>query len=460
MKPTAFPLAQVMIFPLVLIGLLFPLTIPARAVADEAPEAITSLDHLIQEALQKSPGIQAKQRAYEAARARVLAAWLPDDPEIGVDVEGQSDPLRLDRADNEYSVMQTVPFPTKLLLRGQIALREAQMAFQAYKATERDVVWHIEQPYYELSLARKTVASLEGIRSLIERLARSAQARYEANQTSQQDVLAAQIELAKVGIDLVDWREKAHIAEAHLSHLLNQSLETRYEPAEPPRSQPLTRARTELEQLALRMRPELLASAIGIRRAKAGRALALTEWLPDFTGRIEARQFKGSDSIGEYDTFLGLTVPVWSLIKGAGGQWKGAAKEVQAAEALYDEMKNEVLLAIHEAYSKVTSAEYAVQAYEQLILPKARQRVDVTLASYEAGRTDFITLIDAQRTLRDTQIAYDTVRTQRDLGLSDLRLAVGGDVSLDSPSSEFRVESSEFQLSTSNSELRTPKVQR
>ncbi len=426
MKPTALPLAQAMTFPLVLLGLPLSLMAPGRVAADDSPSAIVSLDHLIREALQKSPGIQAKKRAYEASRARSISAWLPDDPEIGVDVEGQSDLLRFDRADNEYSVMQTVPFPTKLLLRGQIALREAQMAFQVYKEAERDVVWHLEQPYYELSLASNTIASLEGIRSLVERLARSAQARYEANQTSQQDVLAAQIELAKVGIDLVDWREKAHIAEAHLSHLLNQSLETRYKLAESSQRHPLTRARAELEQLALRMRPELLASAIGIRRAKAGRALALTEWLPDLTGRIEARQFKGSDSIGEYDTFLGLTVPVWSLIKGAGGQWKSAAKEVQAAEALYDEMKNEVLLAIHEACSKVTSAEYAMQTYEQLILPKAKQRVDVTLASYEAGRTDFITLIDAQRTLRDTQIAYDTVRTQRELGLSDLRLAVGG----------------------------------
>jgi len=34
-------------------------------------------------------------------------------------------------------------------VRGQVALRDAQMAFQQYKEKERDVIWHLEQPYYE-----------------------------------------------------------------------------------------------------------------------------------------------------------------------------------------------------------------------------------------------------------------------------------------------------------------------
>ncbi|MBI3325061.1 MAG: TolC family protein, partial [Candidatus Omnitrophica bacterium] len=95
------------------------------------------------------------------------------------------------------------------------------------------------------------------------------------------------------------------------------------------------------------------------------------------------------------------------------------------AEALYTAMKNEVLLAIHEAYAKARSAEHAVHIYETLIVPQAKQQVEVTLAAYEAGRTDFFSLLDAQRTLKDTQIAYHTFRADYERGLSDVRLAVG-----------------------------------
>jgi outer membrane protein TolC len=416
----------------VLAGVLLAGALSAQATpppddASDAPVQSVSLEGLIRQALEKSPGLQAKKRTYEAARGRVISAWLPDDPEIGVDVEGQPDLFDFSgRMNNEYMVSQTIPFPTTLILRGQVAMREAQMAFQEYKEAERDTIWHIEQPYYELFLAKKTIVSLEEIRTLLEKLLQAARARYESNQGSQQDLLKVQIERAKADIELVDWREKEHLAEAHFSHLLNQSLKTRYAVTEESSSATPSLSRDELEQTAVRMRPELKALETGIKRAKASRLLAVTSWLPEVTGRIEARQFKGEDDIRERDTFIGITVPVWSLLKGAGGEWKAAHREVQAAEALYTEMKNETLLAVHEAYSKVKAAEYAVQTYDQLILPQARQQVDVSYAAYEAGRSDFLSLIDAQRMLRDVQIAQANARAEYELGLSNLYLAIGG----------------------------------
>ena len=403
---------------------------PAHSTAEAEPRQQVTLERLIQDALLKSPGLQAKKRAYESARAKVFSAWLPEDPEFGVDVEGQSDWFKFSsRTDNEYMVSQTIPFPTSLILRGQVALRESQMAYQRYKEVERDVVWHIEQPYYELYLTKKTLTALEEIRSLLEKLARTVETRYEANQSSQQDLLKAQIELSKIEIEMFDRQQQEHLSEAHFSHLLNQSLDTRYDVEEEPDSVPLTLSTAELERLALKTRPELRAFEIGIKRAKAAGLLAATTWLPDITGRIEARQFKGEGGLREKDTFIGVRVPVWSLIKGIGGEWKSARRDVQEAEAAYTEMKNEVLLSVHEAYAKVRSADNALSAYEQRILPQARQQVEVALASYEAGRTDFLNLIDAQRMLKDAQMAYYQVRADHELGLSNLRLAVGGDLS-------------------------------
>ena len=89
---------------------------------------------LIREALLRNPGLQAKKRAYEAARARVISAWLPEDPAVGVDVEGQPDLFRFNRrTDREYMIMQTIPFPTTLIARRQLAVRDADIAFQQYK---------------------------------------------------------------------------------------------------------------------------------------------------------------------------------------------------------------------------------------------------------------------------------------------------------------------------------------
>ena len=126
-------------------------------------------------------------------------------------------------------------------------------------------------------------------------------------------------------------------------------------------------------------------------------------------------------------------MPVWSLLKGAGGEWKSAARDVQEAEALYAEMQNDVWLAIHEAYAKVQTSAYALRNYETAILPQARQQVEVAFAAYQAGRADFLSLIDAQRTLKETQIAYDRVAAEHAMGWSDLRLAVGAPLDEETP---------------------------
>lgn len=399
---------------------------PIGAAEPEPSPKTVRLDDLIQQALQRSPGLQAKRRAYEAAKTRVLAAGLPEDPMVGVDVEGQSRLLRLTpRMDNEYMVSQIIPFPTTLWLQARLAANEARIAFQEYKEEERQVVWRIEQPYYELFLARKTLAALDEVYTLTRKLVAAARARYEANQASQQDLLKAQIELSKVDIELFHWQQQAHVAEVRLSRTLNQPLETRYALAETAREARPSYTLDDLERMAVQARPELKALEAGIAKAKTNRWIAMTSWLPEITGRIEARQFRGEDSVREKDTALFITVPVWSLLKGAGGEWHAAAREVQATESLYSEMKNEVWLAIHEADAEVSSAEHALRLYESSILPQAKQQVEVSLAGYEAGRTDFLALIDAQRTLKETQMAYYQTAAEYDLGLSNLRLAVG-----------------------------------
>ena len=87
-----------------------------------------------------------------------------------------------------------------------------------------------------------------------------------------------------------------------------------------------------------------------------------------------------------------------------------------------------MLLAVHEADAKVTSSEHALEMYEQSVLPQAKQQAEVAFAAYEAARSDFLNLIDAQRMLKDAQIAYYKFRADYDRGLSDLRLAVGGEL--------------------------------
>ena len=388
-----------------------------------------TLDKLIEEVMRKNPGLMEKKARAESLRAKVVGAWLPEDPEIGTDVEGQSHLFDFNsRADLEYSAMQKIPFPTKLFLKGLAASKEAEIAYQDYKEEERNIIWHMEKPFYELLLSKETLRALEANKTLLEQLQKSVKARYESNQASQSDLLKAQIESSKNSIELFDWTQKEHVAEAHFSHLLNEPLENSYVIPEKAEKITFSMSHDQLETKALKVRPELKALELAIERAKINRSLTKSEWLPDFTARWESRQYKGEEGLHEQDTFVGVTVPFWSVLKGIGGVWKSSDEEVKEAEAFYVRMKNEIFLQIHEAYAKTQSAQNALGIFENSILPQAKQQVEVALSSYEAGKTDFMALIDAERTLKDTQIQYVRYVSDYQIALAELRFAVGGEI--------------------------------
>ncbi len=392
-------------------------------------EATLTIQALVQEGLLKSQAVQSKKAAYEAARAKVIKAWLPEDPMVGIDVESQPKFFETGgRKNYEYMASQTIPFPTKLFLSGVIASKEADRAYQMFKEEERAVAWRIEQPSYQLFLSKRMVSALGENKALLEQLSNVVKSRYESNATSQSDYLKVQIELAQNSIEIFDWQQKFHIAEATISRQLNKPLDTVYPIEEKAKRTPLSFSLLELEKIALEKRPELKSFEIAVEQAKVSRLLAQTEWLPDITGRFEARKFKGEDEIREYDNFIGVSVPVWSLLKGIGGGWRSAEEEVKSAEALYTDMKNEVLHSLHEAYARFKSAENALNTYESFILPQAKQQVDISLSSYEAGKTDILNLIDAQRTLKNTQIGYYKAMSDYEMALSDLKLSVGNDL--------------------------------
>ena len=59
-------------------------------------------------------------------------------------------------------------------------------------------------------------------------------------------------------------------------------------------------------------------------------------------------------------------------------------------------------------------------------MPKAKQSLDAARAGYVNGRAGFLDVIDAQRTLLEFELTGIEARTQRELALASLSLAIAG----------------------------------
>ena len=140
----------------------------------------------------------------------------------------------------------------------------------------------LKQAFFDLYLVHKSIDILLKNKELLQNFENIAESRYKVGQTTQQDVLKAQVEESKVLDKLLVQGQKKRIAEAKINNLL-------YRPAETPVGKPAEFKKAEfaysleeLTQLAQSNSPALKVSESEISRREQGVELARKEFYPDF----------------------------------------------------------------------------------------------------------------------------------------------------------------------------------
>lgn len=399
------------------------LFVSIHAVAEESN--ILSLNSAISEALKSNPEISVAKRAYEAASARIWQAASLQDPMFEMEYDKMTadrmlsgDPMKT------YAISQEIPFPTKLYLRAKIASKLAKMAYENYKAKEKEIISQVKSTYAELSLVYKSIDVMREQRGLLEQFSASATTRYSVDEGTQADALRAQVELAKTDNELIMMEQKRLTAQARLNILMNK------DPAEeigiPSAENPVLfdRSLEKFYSAAQQYNPELKAYRYGIERGKVAYDLSLNEFMPDFV--IKYRQMvQGDKAVGNmWAGMLGVTVPLWFFEKQAFGV-KEMKAELEMLKADYRAKENKILFDIRDSYARVEANKKIVQLYETAFLPQADATVKASLKGYASGKSDFITLLDSQRTLEDFKIDHYKAILELRTALAELEKAAG-----------------------------------
>ena len=187
-------------------------------------QATASLDQLVNEALQKNPGVQSALRQVEALRHRIPQARTLPDPTVSVGWAGNITPFSVQQGDpSSYrgiAASQALPFPGKLKLRGEIADREAEAAWWDYEAARRKVVADVKEVYYDYFYYWKAIEITQKDKDLLQKLSSIAEARYRVGKGVQQDVLKSQVEISLLDQRLTVLEQQRRTAQVRLNTLL------------------------------------------------------------------------------------------------------------------------------------------------------------------------------------------------------------------------------------------------
>jgi len=405
----------------VLLGL--PL-LAAAAYGQPPPGGEVRLRPLIEEALQRNPEVQAARARLEAALARIPQAQALPDPRVSVSPETTSTFSR--HLETEFNVSQTFPFPGKRELQGRIATHEAEQIREELRAQERQVAGGVKAAFYELFRAHKAIDVKRVEVEILRTFAWIAEARYEVGKAAQQDVLKAQVELAKALTDLVTLEQARETAQAALNTVLNRSPRDPLGVPIPREIRPFVLRIDDLERFALENRPQLRAAQRAIDREQAALDLANRQYFPDVsvgvTYKVEAQ------ARDHWEAGVSINIP-WLFTKSRyDARVKETEAQVASARANRDTLRNLTLFRVKDLFEKVKASERVATLYRTSIMPQAAQVLEAAIAGYQTGQVDFLTLLESQRALREGERVYFSAWADFEQRQAELERLVGLDL--------------------------------
>ena len=370
----------------------------------------SSLADYIAHGIEHNPGLQAAHQKHQAALQKIPQARALPDPKIMATHFVEDIQTRTGPQQNQVFVSQTFPWFGKLRLRGAVASKEAEAIQHAYEAELLALARDIGLSYYDYAYLGEETRITREVLELLERLEETVRAKVRAG-GDQAQLLRLEVEIAKTRDALQGLEKQRESQSAGLNALLGRR-ETNALPW--PSLPPLkhgAQGRSGLSRQLLEDNPELKALQSRIEKAAEAVALAKKSPIPDPT--IGAGIFDTGDALNPATTGSGddpWAIQISFSIPLGQKKYKAERREAEAnyeaAKQTLTNRENTLLAELERALSDLAEVEERIELYDETLLPKARQALEVTESSYRADRSSILDLIDSERTLLEIERTY------------------------------------------------------
>jgi outer membrane protein, heavy metal efflux system len=380
-----------------------------------------SEEQLTAEVQARNPSLQAACAAWRAANERYPQAVSFEDPMFAYAVS----PRGVGTGDGGgwmAEVSQKIPWAGKRALRGNAASADAD----AMRGDMGDVRLRLAEvartAFYDYYLAQREMEVNASTRRLLVQFREIAWNKYQVNQTTQQDALQADVELAALESRRAELTRDEKIAVARINMLLHRRPDHPLPPppGEMPRNDSLPPEENML-QTAARCRPDLFAAQARIRAEEANLDLACKEYYPDLNLTAKYDGFMPEEMRPQVG--MELNMPLHNNRRAAAV--REVSERLQQRKAEYQERWDQVQFEVQSSLVRVVQTRQVIRLYEEKILPATQRSVDSATANYTSGKLDFLRLLDAERQVYAQREMYYQAIAEYRRRLAELDRAVG-----------------------------------
>ena len=398
--------------------------------AQQEPAApVLLLDDVVREALEKNPEAQSALHIINALRLRVPQVKALPDPMVSAGWAGNLAPFSVMRGDNSsyrgLTVSEQFPYPGKLKLRGEIASKEAVAAQADYEAIRRRVSAEVKAAYYDYFYYDQALQTTERNKELLEKLSKIAEARYRVGKAMQADVLRSQVEISLLIEKLTMLEQQRATAQARLNVSMVRSPEFPLAPAAEVQPATLRYSLDELYALAAANDTTVLRNKTMVEEGHLGVALAQREYRPDIGVSYMYQQRSALPDMNSVT--VSVNIPVFYKSKQRQGVAE-ATETLHSAEKMRDNRLNEVKFELKQQYLGAKASERLLTLYSKGVVPQSSLALESSMASYQVGNVDFLSLLANFTTLLNYETDYYRQLADYQTALARIEVLTGSDV--------------------------------
>ena len=390
------------------------------------PNGIITLRKALSLALLYNPELKVFSRQVRVAEAKTLQAGLMPNPKIGVVMEGfggRGERNGFDGAETTLQLGQLIELAGKRQKRAHLATLESELTGWNYESKRLDVLTQVGRAFINVLAAQKHLMLKEKRVYTSEKVNADVSQRVQAGKNSPLEEIKARVILANVRMDLAQAKRTWESARKQLSAtwagttLVFDHVSGQFEQVSP--VPPITQLTPLLSQ-----NPDLARWTVEHRQRQATLKLEDAQAIPDPFVFGGPRYFNDTDDTA---FILGLSMALPINNRNQGNILAAKHKLIMAGDE-HQAAQSAVFAALAEAYQRFSNTFIAVTTLSQEILPAAQNAFDAARHGYQEGKFNYLDVLDAQRTLFESQGLYIDSLTAYHIARIDVERLIAQDI--------------------------------
>src|SRR5437879_5294795 len=385
--------------------------------------------------LTQNPSVLAGRLSIEEARANEITAGLRPNPQFNLSQDG----FQLTPSSDTWRPLTGVvitPGVSVLLERQNKRERRVDSARLATSGAgsdqqdfQRTLLFAVRTTFLNTLQAKALVGLTQANLQTYDLAIEANRSRFQAGDISELDFQRVEVQRVQFESDLANARVNLRTAKIQLLALLNDrtpvddfDVAADFEYKEP------TILLPELRQMAVGNRPDLRSAETAIGKARADNRLAVANGTADpVVAAWYARNPSFNNPFDANTLGASVSIPIRIFDKNQGEKAR-TALEITRTERLRDALLAGLYRDVDSAYAALESVRTLVRPYRDKYLKESGDIRDKVSFSYSQGNATVLEFLDAQKSYRDTQVAYIGLVGSYWSALAQLSLAVGQEV--------------------------------